>query len=89
MAYANGVPMRKDKNKPGPSGMLQNEPYSLYKSWGGCDCLLPVNNMELIHELKEALGGAELLEFCGPELSARAQDALDSLGGVTLRFENV
>ena len=89
VAYANGVPMRKDKGKSGPSGMSRNEAYSLHESWGGRDCLLPVKNMELIRELKEALGGAELLEFCDPELSARAQNAFDSLGSVNLRFENV
>jgi len=89
VSFANGVPMRKDKGKPGPSGMSRNEAYTLYESWGGRDCLLPVNNMELIRDLKEALGGAELLEFCEPELSARAQNAFDSLGGVDLRFENV
>jgi len=89
VAFANGVPMRKDNNKPGPSGISRNEAYTLYESWGGRDCLLPVHNMELIRELKESLGGAELLEFCDPELSARAQDAFDSLGAVDLGFENV
>lgn len=89
VTYANGVPMRKDKNKPGPSGMSRNEAYSLCESWGGRDCLLPVTNMELIRELKEALGGAALLEFSNPDLSARAQDAFDSLGICTLGFENV
>jgi len=89
VAYANGVPMRKDKDKPGPSGMSRNEAYTLYESWGGRDCLLPVENMELIRELKEELGGAELLEFCDPELSARAQDAFNSLGKVNLQFDNV
>jgi len=89
VTYANGVPMQKDKTKPGPSGKSRNEAYSLYESWGGRDCLLPVANMELIHELKEAVGGAELLEFSSPELSARAQDSFDSLGTFTLGFENV
>lgn len=89
VTYANGVPTRKDKDKPGPSGISRNEAYSLYESWGGRDCLLPVTNMELIHELKEALGGTELLEFSDPDLSARAQDAFDSLGTFTLRFDNV
>jgi len=89
VAFANGVPMRKDKDKPGPSGKSRNEAYSLYESWGGRDCLLPIADMELICKLKEALGGAELLEFSDPDLSARAQDAFDSLGAVTLVFENV
>ena len=89
VAYANGVPMRKDKNKPGPSGMSRNEAYSLYESWGGRNCLLPITNMQLIRELKDAVGGAELLEFSSPELSTRAQDAFDSLGALTLGFENV
>jgi hypothetical protein len=87
--YVNGVPMRKDKSKPGPSGMSRNEAYSLYQSWGGRDCLLPVTNMELIHELKEAVGGAGLLEFSDSDLSRRAQDAFDGLGSFALGFENV
>jgi len=69
--------------------MSRNQAYSLYESWGGRDCLLPVTDMELIHELKEAVGGAELLEFSSPDLSMRAQDAFDSLGTFNLRFENV
>jgi hypothetical protein len=89
VTYANGVPMRKDRNKPGPSGMSRNEAYSLHESWGGRDCLLPVTNMKLIRELKEVLGGPELLEFCEPELSARAQNAYESLGTVALQFNNV
>ena len=89
VTYANRVPTQKDKDKPGPSGISRNEAYSLYESWGGRDCLLPVTNMELIHELKEALGGTELLEFSDPDLSARAQDAFDSLGTFTLWFDNV
>jgi len=89
VACANGVPMRKDKDKPGPSGMSRNQAYSLYESWGGRDCLLPVTDMELIRKLKEAVGGAELLEFSSPDLSTRAQDAFDSLGTFNLRFENV
>lgn len=81
--------MRKDKGKPGPSGKSRNEAYSLYESWGGRDCLLPVTDMKLIRELKEALGGAKLLEFSDPDLSMRAQDAFDSLCPLILGFENV
>ena len=89
VAYANGVPTRKNRDKPGPSGMSRNEAYSLYESWGGRDCLVPITNTELIRELKDAVGGAELLEFSSPELSMRAQDAFNSLGALTLGFENV
>ena len=89
LAYVNGVPMRKDKNKPGPSRISRNHAYSLYESWGGRDCLLPVTDMELVRELKVKLGGSEFLEFNDPDLSMRAQGAYDSLGPLTLTFENV
>lgn len=89
ITYVNGVPMRKDSSKPGPSGVSRNEAYSLYESWGGRNCLLPITNMELIHELKEELGGPELLEFCDRDISARAQNAYESLGVFSLRFNNV
>ena len=48
--------MRKDNEKEGPSGMSQNEAFSLPENWGGRDCLLKVD-VAVIRELKEAMGG--------------------------------
>lgn len=88
MAFRNGARMRKNKNKPGPSGMSRNEAFSLPEKWGGRNCLLPVD-VEVVREIKEAMGGDALLDFVVPEFAARAQRAYDSLDIQTLTLENV
>lgn len=88
MEFRNGVPMRKDNQKPGPSGMSRNEAFSLPEQWGGRNCLLPVD-VGAIREIKEAMGRDALLDFTTPEFSARAQDAYYSLYIVQLTLENV
>lgn len=80
--------MRKDNEKEGPSGMSRNEAFSLPENWGGRDCLLKVD-VAVIRELKEAMGGDEMLEFVSAEFSQRAQAAYDTLGVVDLDLENV
>ena len=89
MEFRNGCMMRKDKEKPGPSGMSRNQAFSLPEMWGGRDCLLKVNDLSVIDGLKSRLGGKELVSFSTPEFSAHAQEAYDSLGIVVLTFENV
>jgi len=54
--------MCKNNEKEGPSGMSQNEAFSLPENWGGHNYLLKVD-VAVIHELKEAMGGDEILEF--------------------------
>src|ERR1700722_20904764 len=78
MAFRNGVRMRRDNSKAGPSGMSRNEAFSLPESWGGRNCLLPVD-VAVIREIKVAMGGDALLDFVSPEFAARAQIAYDSL----------
>ena len=80
--------MRKDNEKEGPFGMSRNEAFSLPENWGGRDCLLKVD-VAVIRELKEAMGGDEMLEFVSAEFSQRAQAAYDTLGVVDLDLENV
>ena len=80
--------MRKDNEKEGPSGMSRNEAFSLPENWGGRDCLLKVD-VAVIRELKEAMGGDEMLEFVSAEFSQRVQAAYDTLGVVDLDLENV
>jgi hypothetical protein len=80
--------MRNDNEKAGPSGMSRNEAFSLPESWGGRNCLLKVD-MTIIGELKEAMGGDEILDFVSKEFSERAQAAYDSLGVDDLNIENV
>lgn len=83
--------MRKDKNKPGPSGCSRNEAFSLPESWGGVNCLLPLpeNSLAIIRGMKEALGGARLLEFVTPEFAEQAESAYDALGVNELTMQNV
>lgn len=80
--------MRKDTEKAGPSGMSRNEAFSLPQNWGGRDCLLPVNR-DVVHELKEAMGGDQILEFVSREFSERAEVAYNSLEVMNLTIENV
>jgi hypothetical protein len=86
--YRNGARMRKDKSKPGPSGMSRDHAYLFPESWGGRDCLLPVD-VQVIREMKEALGGDSLLEFVSAEFANRAQVAYDTLNISKLTFQNV
>jgi hypothetical protein len=88
MEFRNGARMRKDKNKPGPSGMSRNDAFSLPSSWGGRNCLLPVD-IDVIREIKVAMGGDAILEFVSVEFSQQAQVAFDSLGISELTFQNV
>lgn len=88
MEFRNGCMMRKDKLKPGPSGMSRNQAFSLPGEWGGKDCLLKIDDLSVIKKLKEELGGEQLLSFSTPEFSVHAQKAFDSLDITDLTFEN-
>src|ERR1700678_411571 len=89
MEFRNGCKMHKDKNKPGPSGMSRNDAFSLPEDWGGRDCLLRLEDLSVVSELKEELGGDALISFSTREFSAHAQVVYDSLELVQLTFENV
>jgi len=88
VTFQNSAKMHKDKSKPGPSGMLRNQAYSLPGKWGGRDCLIPIN-VQVIWELKQTLGGDAILEFTSAEFSEKAKDAYDNLGLNELTFMNV
>jgi hypothetical protein len=81
--------MRKDKTKPGPSGMSRNQAFSLPEEWNGRNCLLKIEDIGSIKTLKEELGGDELVSFSTPEFSVRAQKVYDFLDIRDLTFENV
>ena len=57
--------------------------------WGGRDCLLKLEYLSVVSELKEELGGDALIVFSMPEFAARAQVVYDSLGIIQITFENV
>lgn len=89
MKFRNGIPLLKDKKKPGPSGMSQNHAFSLPAEWGGRDCILKIDDLSVIKEMKEQLGGHDLVSFSTPEFAAHAQTAYDSLEIIELTQENV
>ncbi|KAJ6450144.1 hypothetical protein C8R45DRAFT_1065416 [Mycena sanguinolenta] len=89
--FRNGVPIRKQKEKAGPSGvksMSRNEAFSLYEEWGGVDCLQKVGR-DVIRHMKVDLGGDALIAFSTPEFAQRAEEALESLGPIALTQQNV
>ncbi|KAJ7575611.1 hypothetical protein C8J56DRAFT_1032388 [Mycena floridula] len=77
ITFRNGAQMRKVKNKPGPSSCSHNEAFSNFKAWGGENFLMP--DLSIIREIKEAMGGDELLAFKSAEFSGQAQAAYDTL----------
>ncbi len=84
----NGIRVRKQDGKPGPSSMSRNTAYCLPKRWGGRDCLIPVD-VEKVREMKEKIGGASLLEFNTQEFSDQAQAVYDTLSIKELGYSNV
>ncbi|KIM46705.1 hypothetical protein M413DRAFT_440291 [Hebeloma cylindrosporum] len=87
--FRNGVRMRRDNNKAGPSGCSRNTAFTLHENYGLVDCLLPIPDMSVIHELKEAMGGDKLLDFVEPCFAVRCDAAYESLAISELTFENV
>jgi len=83
MEFRNGCMMRKDKTKPGPSGMSRNQAYSLPEEWNGRNCLLKIDDTSVIRKLKDELGGDELVSFSTPGPCRRSLNIRD------LTFENV
>lgn len=88
MHTRNSYKSRKDESKAGPSGMSRNEAFSLPESWGGLNCLMPVD-INVIWEMKEALGGDAILEFVLANFAQHAQDAYDTLNIADLTLKNV
>ncbi|KAJ7816284.1 hypothetical protein B0H14DRAFT_3744049 [Mycena olivaceomarginata] len=90
-SFRNGVPIRKQKGKPGPSGvkaMSRNEAFTNFDSWGGVNCLQKVDK-DVIRQMREDMGGDALIAFSTPEFAARAEQAFESLGPVALTQKNV
>jgi hypothetical protein len=88
MQFRNAARMRKDIHKPGPSGVSRDHAFTFPESWGGRDCLLPVD-VEVIRKMKADMGGDSLLNFVSVEFSERAQVIYDSLDISDLTFENI
>ena len=88
MEFRNGVRMCKDKNKAGPSGCSRNNAFSLYHKWGGRNCLLEVN-INVIQEMKELMGGDELLSFVSVGFAEHAEAIYMALNVEKLAMSNV
>ncbi|KIM83989.1 hypothetical protein PILCRDRAFT_68594, partial [Piloderma croceum F 1598] len=88
MEFCNRVCMQTDKQKPGPLGMSCNEAFSIPEQWGGCNYLLLID-VNVVHEIKDAMGRDSLLEFTTPEFSAQCEAACNLLGISKLTAENV
>lgn len=88
MESRNAYCSRKDSKKAGPSGMSQNVAFSLLNTWGGRNCLLPIDR-DVIKQIKEEMGGDNILAFVDHDFSAQAATAYDSLGIADLNFNNV
>lgn len=67
--------------------MSRYEAFVLPHKWDGINCLLPVD-VEVIREIKQAMGGDELLEFTTREYRQKAQAVYDSLHIKNLTLDN-
>jgi hypothetical protein len=88
MESQNAFRSRKDRKKAGPSGISRNIAYSLPHTWGGRNCLLPVDR-NIIRQIKEEMGGDDILSFVDHDFAAQAEIAYNSLGVADLNFNNV
>jgi uncharacterized protein YjeT (DUF2065 family) len=90
MAKRNGQKMRKNKKKFGPSACSRNEVFALPGDHRLTNCLLSLNEEQLriVSEVKEAVGGSALLDFVPPECAARFEAALCTLSVKKLRMSN-
>ncbi|KAJ3762218.1 hypothetical protein EV360DRAFT_36154 [Lentinula raphanica] len=86
--FRNGTKMRKNKNKPGPSGKSRDEAFTLHEDWGGKNFLMPVDT-SVIRSIREAMGGDSILNFVNENFAARAQEKYDTLNITKLTMENV
>ncbi|KIJ36436.1 hypothetical protein M422DRAFT_179437 [Sphaerobolus stellatus SS14] len=84
----NNHTVRKHKVKFHPSGISPNLAMALHAEYGGKNCLQSVPK-DIVKEMKEHLGGQELLEFVDREYAERAQAVFDSLNICNLSLTNV
>ena len=88
MEFRNGVCVRKDKTKAGPSGDSRNNLYFMPDKWGGKNLLQKID-IGIIQELKEEVGGVALLRFVTPEYAAQAEAVYNNLGIQELSVDNI
>lgn len=90
MSARNGAKTRKDNKKAGPSGVSRNSVFSLPEKYGLTDKLLRLNKdqLQIIAEIKIAMGGDDLLLFVDRDFSDRAEAIFATLGVSKLTMVN-
>lgn len=88
MESRNAYRSRKDNKKAGPSGMSHNIAFSLPHTWGGKNCILPIDQ-DVVRQIKAEMGGDDILAFVDCDFADQAETAYESLGIVNLNFNNV
>jgi len=73
------------------SGVSPNIAFSLFKEYGSVDCLQRISpeQLQLIRELKQEIGGEKLIEFVPLAFAERCKEVLESLRITELTFDNV
>ena len=89
--FRDGARIRKQKDKLGPSGMSRNQAFALPEVWHGIDCLLPLRDDQLavVSQIKQEMGGDEILQFNSAEYRQYAESVYQELGISELTFDNV
>lgn len=87
VGYLNQARVRKQRNKPGPSGGTRNDFFDLHEKWNLRNCLLEVD-VDIIREIKEKMGGDEVMDFVPQEYAAQAQAKFESLDVTKITLEN-
>lgn len=68
--------------------MSPNVAFVTHQEYGAVNCLQVVN-MDVVHTLKEELGGSDLVRFVSCEYATHCQTILDTLGVCKLTLQNV
>ena len=73
--------MHKDNEKASPSGCSWNEAFFLPQNFSLVDKLLPLNDdqLNIVYEIKEFMGGDALLAFASPKFSEKTESVYKSL----------
>ncbi|KAJ3768178.1 hypothetical protein FB446DRAFT_707236 [Lentinula raphanica] len=79
--------MRKNKNKPGPSGRLRDKVFTLHEDWGGKNFLMPVDT-SIICSMREAMGGDSILNFVNEDFASdKSPPQLREVTGLALEAQ--
>ena len=91
MDSRNAYRSRRNRSKPGPSGISRNEAYSLPHKWGGRQCLLDVD-LDIVREIKDFISnGEDLFRFplVTAEFERQAEEVYETLHIRDLALSNV